>query len=412
MNPAWLLSSWAIFSGIIAGCVIGLEFKELADHLTILAQIFLSLIQMCIIPIVITAVVSSLARLVARRISALFLCRLFMIFAVSLILASLLGFAAGVLGKPGVDLDQSARVSIGQMISQHEMEDTASRDDSAYYGVSGFLRSIVPSNIFTAFTKGQMLSIIFFCIVLGIALGCVRTPSGKAAISVMEALYDAFQKLFGWIMYLLPFGLCVLIATQISHSGLAIIKAMVKFIGEFYLCGFILVFFYHVLIWRRRGGSFISPLIALREPLAVSFGTSSSYAAMPSALRCLQDNLKVDKTTSNLVMPLGISLHPPANVMYFVFSIMFISQIYHVPLGAEGFMIALVGSIMASIGGATGVPGPGPLLMLALVLVPLGLPTQTSIILLIATFPIIDPMLALANIFANCTATVLLDEPK
>jgi Na+/H+-dicarboxylate symporter len=296
------------------------------------------------------------------------------------------------------------------MISQYEI-DTASKEVATSNGVSTFLRSIVPSNIFYAFSQGQMLSILFFCIFFGIALGLVRSPSGRVALSVMEALYDAFQRLFSWIMYVLPFGLCLLFASQISHSGLAIFKTLIKFIGVFYLTAFLLIIFYNTLIWLRRGGTFFSPFMALREAFVVALGTSSSYATMPSALRCLQENLKIDKSTSNLVIPLGINLHPQGKVMYFVLSIVLVAQLYQVPLGIQAILIALFGSIFAAMG-ATGVPGPGTLVILSLVLDPLGLPSQTAIILLMAIDPVINPVLTVVNIFGNCTATVLAEEPS
>ena len=141
----------------------------------------------------------------------------------------------------------------------------------------------------------------------------------------------------------------------------------------------------------------------------VAFGTSSSFAAIPSALRCLQNNLKVSKSNTNLVIPLGISINPQGSVMYFALATVLIAQIYNVPLGPQGLVIAFIGSILAGMG-TSGVPGAGALSILALILVPLGLPAQTAIILLIAIDPIMDPLLTALNMHANCAATVLAEE--
>ncbi len=225
----------------------------------------------------------------------------------------------------------------------------------------------------------------------------------------MEALYDAFQTLFGWIMYVLPLGLCVLFASQIAHSGLTVFKALFKFIVVCYLISVLMLIVYNAMIWWRRRGSFFSPLLALREALVVAFGTSSSYATMPCALHCLQENLKVEKSTANLVIPLGVNLHQQGMVMFFVLSTMLFAQIYHVPLGFQEIMIVLIGSILIAMGG-TGVPGPGALVMLSIVLVPLGLPSAPAIILLMAVDPIVSPILAVVSIFGNCMATVLAEE--
>jgi Na+/H+-dicarboxylate symporter len=128
-------------------------------------------------------------------------------------------------------------------------------------------------------------------------------------------------------------------------------------------------------------------------------------------LRCLQNNLHIPKGTTNLVIPLGININPQGSVMYFALAVILISQIYNVPFGLQGFLIALIGSILAGMG-ATGVPGAGALSMLALILGPLGLPAQTAIILLIAIDPIIDPVLTVTTVYGNCAATVLAAERK
>ncbi|MBF0387232.1 MAG: dicarboxylate/amino acid:cation symporter [Candidatus Omnitrophica bacterium] len=407
-SPHWLLSPWAILAGVVLGCVIGIKYKSLAEYLTIPADIFLALIQMCVIPIIVTAVISSLSRLVARRVSGRFLSRLAVVFISGLIFASLVGLVAGVLGRPGENLDESARARIGQMILKYEVE--ATNKDSAESGqLSVFLKGMVPANVFKAFSQGQMLAILFFCIAFGIALGFVRTSAARVTSLVMEALYEAFQKLFSWVMYVLPFGLCVLFASQVSHMGLTIFKTLIKFIGVFYLTAFFLFVFYNTLIWWRRGGGYFQPVIALRETFLVALGTSSSYATMPSAMRCLREKLNVDKTTANLVIPLGVSVHPQGKVMYFVLATILIAQVYNVSLGFQGIMIALIGSIFAAMG-ATGIPGPATLSILAVVLTPLGLPAQTAVILLMAIDPLTNPVLTVVNIFGNCTATVLAEE--
>ncbi|MBN1913682.1 MAG: dicarboxylate/amino acid:cation symporter [Candidatus Omnitrophica bacterium] len=404
----WLLSPWAIFAGIFLGSFIGVKFSSLARNLIPLGEIFLALLQMCVIPILVTAVISSVARLITTGLTGRYIGRLVMIIVAGLVVASLVGLAFGFLGKPGLGLEESSRVTLGKLISQYEMESTG-RTEEAPTGLMGFFKRMVPANVFNAFTHGQTLSILFFCILFGIALGFVRTPSGKDALSVIEALYEAFQKLFGWIMYILPFGLFCLFAAQISQVGFTIFKALFKFVGLCYLGAVVLIIFYNCLIWWRKKGSFFKPLIALRETLVVAFGTSSSFAAIPSALRCLQNNLNVSKGTTNLVFPLGININPQGSVMYFALSTILIAQIYNVTFGFQAFVIALIGSILAGMA-ATGVPGAGALSILALILGPLGLPAQTAIILLIAIDPIMDPILTVINVHANCAATVLADE--
>ncbi|MBF0387225.1 MAG: dicarboxylate/amino acid:cation symporter [Candidatus Omnitrophica bacterium] len=401
----WLLSPWAIFAGMFLGCVLGLKFKGLANNLAVFGSIFLSLLQMCVIPIIITAVVSSLARLVGKRLSARFLSRFLFIILFGLIFASLVGLAAGLLGKPGVNLNDEARISIGHMVSQYDVDEVGNHA-SAAEGFSGFLKGAIPANVFSAFSQGDTLSILFFCILFGIALGLIRTPTGNVTVAFMEGLYDVFQTLFGWVMYALPFGLCVLFASQIAQVGPEIFRTLLKFIFVFYLTAILLMLVYNTLIWWRRGGPFFAPFLALRETLVVALGTASSHAAVPSSLLCLQDNLKVEKSVANLVVSLGASVHAQGKVMYFVLFIMFFAQMYGVPLGFQAILIVLSGAIFSSMG-----PGLGALVTLSLVLAALGVPSKPPIILLIAINPITHPILTVVSVFGNCAAAVLAEDP-
>jgi Na+/H+-dicarboxylate symporter len=406
----WLLSPWAVFGGILIGTFIGIRFKEFALQLTPFGEIFLSLLQMCILPILITAVISSLGRMIRAGQARHYIGWLLFIFVSGLLTASLVGVLTGLIARPGSSLDDHSRVVLGKLVSQQEMTmNPGSADESHSPSLVDFFKKMVPANIFAAFSHGQNLAILFFCILLGISLGFVHSEAGDVALTVSEALYDAFQKLISWVMYALPFGLCALFASQISQVGLEVLSALMRFVILCYIAVFIMMILYNVIIWIRTGGSFLRPFVALRETLVVALGTSSSFAAIPSALRCLQDNFKVKRSTANLVIPLGVNLNPQGSVLHFALSTVFIAQIYQVSLGAQGWIIAIVGSVLAGMA-ATGVPGAGSLAMIALVLEPLGLPSQAAIILLLAIDPMIDPILTVNTIHANCTAAVLVSD--
>jgi proton glutamate symport protein len=402
------LSPWAVLAGMGTGICIGFQFQEFAKMLIPFGELYLSLLQMCILPILITAVVSSLGRMIRAGHVGKYMGKLLLIFGGGLVLAALVGMGGAALFKPGSSLDEKSRITLGKLVSSYEMG-KSNAVQTASPSLMEFVKNMVPTNVFAAFSHGQNLAILFFCILLGIALGFVHSPSGDTALSVAEALYDAFQKLISWVMYALPLGLCCLFASfasQMCHMGAGVLSALTQFVLLCYGCVFLLILIYHCLIWWKTGGNFFRPFYALRETLVVAFGTSSSLASIPSALRCLEKNLKINRSTGNLVVPLGVNINPQGSVLHFALSTFFIAQIYNVHLGVEGFFIALIGSIFAGMA-ATGMPGGGALSMLALVLEPLGLPSQAAIVLLLAIDPILDPVLTVLSIHANCTATVM-----
>ena len=413
LSCKWLLSPFAIYAGIILGFILGIFFKDFAALLTPYGSVFLSLLQMFVIPILITAVISSIGRLIQSGKTMRYIGRLLVIFVTGLFAVSLIGIVIGVIARPGADLSEESQVTLGKVILQSEIQSTGGQQDKSVKGIVGFIKSMVPSNFFRAVNRGDNLSILFFCILLGLALGFVRSRSGDITLTVIETFYDAFQKLIGWVRYIFPFGLCCLFASQIAQVGYHILSALGIFVVFFYIAAFIVILIYNDIIWVRTGrkGSFFSPFLALRDTLVIAFGTSNTYVAVPSSLRCLNRNLGVKKGTANFIMPLGVNLNPQGTALYFALASIFVAQIYNVHLGFEGYFMILVGAVLTAMI-TPEVPGAGSIGMIAFILGPLGIPTGAAAIFLFAVSPITDPILTVTEIQANCAAAVLADKRK
>jgi Na+/H+-dicarboxylate symporter len=198
-----------------------------------------------------------------------------------------------------------------------------------------------------------------------------------------------------------------LLADHVSKIGTDVVIAMLRLVIFVYVCALILLVIYSLIIWMRAGGYYWSSISALRETFLVALGTSSSFASIPSALRGLHDNLKFEKKTSDLVIPLGVTLNPQGTVVHFAISIIFIAQIYAVSLGFKELLLIIIGSILAGLA-ATSVPGLAGLSMISIALIPLGLPYAVAVILLAAIDPILDPVLTTVNVYGNCAATALI----
>ena len=133
---------------------------------------------------------------------------------------------------------------------------------------------------------------------------------------------------------------------------------------------------------------------------------ASRYAAIPAARRGLRKNLGVSKQLANLVVPLGISLNPQGSVLQFSLAAIFSTQLYAISLSWQEYLLILFGSALAGLA-ASSAPGIVGLGMLSIILSPLGIPVSVVVILLAAIDPLVDPVLTLVNVHANCTATVV-----
>ena len=401
-----LLSPWAILTGMIAGILIGLRYKTIAVNLAPLGEVYLALLQMCIIPIMITAVLSSLGRILMFGEATSYLKRLVVVFIIGLVIASAVGLSIGIIAKPGAELNKNAQVVLGKKISEIEGA-SEEQPESKRNSLIGFIKEIVTTNVIGAIRKGKNLPVLFFFILLGIAIGLAHSKAGENLLEMINVFYDAILRIISWVMYGLPFGLCFLLASQVAQVGPDIMFALLKLIITCYIAALTMIGLYGIAISLKTGGSFFHSFSALKETFVVALGTSSSFATIPAALHELQNKLHLDKHSTKLVVPLGINLNPHGSVMHFAISAVFISQLYGVSLNGSSLVIILIGSILAGLA-ATGAPGIGALSMIALVLEPLGLPVATAVILLAAIDPIIDPIITLTTVHANCAAATLI----
>lgn len=409
-KKSWLLSPWLIFIGVFSGAVIGIFDKELANQLLPAGTLYLRLLQMLVLPMLMTAVISGLGNLFVSGIKKSQLTRLIGFLFTGLIIASCIGLLFGVLGHPGDGLQHEAQVTLGKTIHQSEHSaviETQAQPPSMFT----YIQAMIPENIFSSLGKGDTLAILFFSILTGVSMGMVNTEASKTALVVVNAFYNIFLYIIGWMMHLLPFGLLCLFAGQIAHVGMDIVWATAKLIQYIYISCIATMIVYSLIIWwkLKHRLSYLETLAGLRQPLVVALGTASSFATIPSALGALKDNLKVDENVSDLVIPLGMTINPPASVLQFAISSIFIAQIYGTALGFDQLIMVLVGAILAGLASSSA-PSMVALSMIAMILDPLGLPSSVAIILLIAIDPVVDPIITVLNVQANCALAVTLSE--
>ncbi|MBF0152547.1 MAG: dicarboxylate/amino acid:cation symporter [Magnetococcales bacterium] len=405
----YLLSPWLIMAGIGAGGYIGVYHHDFAKEISIYGDAYLNLLKMCVIPILITSITFSLGNMLQMGVSGKFIKYIIVVFLGCLLLSSTVGLVAGVVFEPGLKLDKTTKDTMGKEILHSEMssdsQDTPTTKEKSEAGLSGFLLKMIPSNVFVSIIEGRNLSILVFVVFFGIALGLLRQSSARVALDVMNAFYESMLTIIQWTMYALPFGLMCLVASQISQVGTEILTATIKLVVLVYLASLFLVIIFFVLIkiYSRKG--LWQTISALREPLLIGFGSGSSFTAVPSALMQLKNKLDCDRNNADLILPLGIALNPAGSVLHFSITAVFIAQLYGVS-ALNNWSVILIGSVLAGIA-ASGAPGLAALSMIAIVTDPLELPTGVAITLLAAIDPIIDPILTLVTVHANCTAPVI-----
>ncbi|MEI8089746.1 MAG: dicarboxylate/amino acid:cation symporter [Opitutaceae bacterium] len=402
-----LLSPWSTAAAITLGVALGLWLPTVSIKLKPIGEIYLSLLQMCSLPLVICGVVSSIGRMLSDQNSKRYILRLVCVIIGGLFLTAALALVLGLYFQPGSGLSSDASKTLGRLLSNSELSNSVNISKQNISVLDLIINSI-PKNIFTALSSGSQMPILVFSIFLGISLGVLGSIKSEQALHSFEATFDALLKLIDWMLYALPIGLLALLAPQIAEAGIGIFSAMIKLILLINLAVLISLIAGTFVIAQRSGKNYFVVLKELLECLIVAFATKSSFAAIPSAIRGVH-RLGMDKQTTDLVVPLCANLNPVGNVHYYMLSAIFIAQLYGVSISFSALPILILCGIMAAIAGSA-LPTAAAVGVIAMLLEPLGLPVGSSIILILAIDPFIDPAVTALNIHGSCmTASVVCD---
>ncbi len=394
-----------------AGIYLGRSHPNLAAAVTPFGNIFLAMLQMVALPIILCAVISGVGSLLISRLAGQTLRRFALLLIGGPLLVAALGLICGLIAQPGSRLPPEAEITFGRLIAAAPASSLSPGDAAAELNSFWLLaRQLVTDNIFLSLTVGNSLQVLFFSILLGIALGLERHQKNELALATIEAIFDSLLKIINWLVYLLPMGLFALLAAQSADLDPSGFSVMIRLILVYAVACLLLMVACNFIIVRRTGVGFWVALNALREALFIAAGSSNSFAALPSALRGLQDHLRVDRRISDLVTPLALNLLPLATILYFVICALFIAQISGIELSAGEYFVLYFGSIFAGLAAAS-LPSAAGVAVIAMVLEPLGLPVGVAIVLLIAIDPILDPINSAVDVHVACAASALVADP-
>ena len=240
--------------------------------------------------------------------------------------------------------------------------------------LSQVLIDIVPSNPVSAMAEGEMLSIIFFAILLGMSL-LLLGRKGKSIVEMFELFNEIMMKMVGLIMVLAPYAVFCLLARAMANLGLDL---LVQLVG--YVVVLICVLLFHLFVTLQltlKVFSGLSPLTFLKKVRNVqifAFSTSSSNATIPVTLRTVTQRMGVDNSVASFTVPFGATINMDGTAIMQGVATVFIANVYNVELGMAGYLTVILMSVLASIGTA-GVPGVG-LIMLSMVFSQVGLPME------------------------------------
>lgn len=397
MNPFVLTVSMAL------GAAAGYLWRDFSLSLVSFGDAFMLIMKMCVYPVLVTALISSVGKLIRSNgggVKGRFI--LLYYTAMFCVIGIITGVVVWALEPGSLSIEKKRLLGvILQGFNEGQIE-TA--------GVSGIrvaLRMIIPENIFHSLSSGMSLHIMVFSVLLGIAAGRMGDSKGDLVIDAADAIFSACVKIMNWTMRLLPFGLFCILAGQVAQTGIELFYSLARFISSIAVASMILLILNTAIISIRARIRPQDALLRLKDPLFVSFGTRSTLASIPSAIAALRDLFGIDEKTVTLVVPIGFILARFSMMILYFSSVFFASQLYGLDLSFGQALYAFLLCAVISVAGA-GTSAMVSLSMLVVVFAPLGLPYTAIVVLLLAVLPIVDPVITMVNVHANCAVVALM----
>lgn len=270
--------------------------------------------------------------------------------------------------------------------------------------LSQVLIDIIPSNPINAMAQGEMLSIIFFAILLGISILLV----GKKATGVVEfieIMNEVMMKMVTVIMALAPYAVFCLLAKAMANLGMDLLGQLIGYVAV--LIGILLFHLFVTLQVVLKLFSGLSPAMFLRKirnAQIFAFSTSSSNATIPVTLRTVTERFGVNNSVASFTVPFGATINMDGTAIMQGVATVFIANVYNVDLGIAGYLTVIIMSVLASIGTA-GVPGVG-LIMLSMVFSQVGLPLE-GIGLILGVDRLLDMVRTAVNVSGDAVVSTI-----
>jgi DAACS family dicarboxylate/amino acid:cation (Na+ or H+) symporter len=370
-----------------------------------IGQIFLRLLFMVVVPLVFTSLVlgvtglGDLTRL--GRISA----RTFGLFLLTTVAAGTLGLVLVNVFGPGRAIDPALRAGLMEQFAGQAGERVQAADASGF-GVQTFV-NIVPRNPIDSAARGDMMGLVFFSVIFGVALARIGAERARPLIDVVSAIAGAVEVLIGFAMKLAPIGVAALVFAVTARFGFDLLASLGKYAAV--VLGGLLIHQLAVLPLVARTLAGVRPMELFRRGRALiltAFSTSSSNATLPTTIRTARDEFGVAPEVAGFVLPLGATMNMNGTALFEGVTVLFLAQAFGVDLSLATQAVVLVLVVLTAVG-ASGVPS-GSIPLLIVVLETVGVPGE-GIALVLGIDRILDMARTVPNVTGDLVTSIVVD---
>ncbi|NGX47267.1 MAG: Proton glutamate symport protein, partial [Chlamydiae bacterium] len=391
---------WAVFIAIALAIFIGnwtgqesglfgVTFYSIYD---IIGKLFINSLTLIIVPLVSSSIIIGVARIGGEGQFGRIGVKTFAFYFLTKIIAIIIGIFVINIIHPGSP-------NIVSNLLQTENIPVVQETFSAGNAFVKMLLDLIPPNVLDAFAKGNMLGLIFFSIIFGYAITHISVKAAETHMNFWTGVFEAMINITHYIMRVLPIGVFCLVAKVFAETGIASLRS----VGLFFftvllgLAIFVLIALPLLLKFVAKVNPW-NQFRAMAPALITAFSTSSSSAALPITLECMEKRAGVSNRICSLVIPLGTSINLTGSALYEGMAALYVAQSFGLELSISSQFLFTFLTLITSIGIAS-VPS-GSLIIIMILLRLWGLPAE-GIGLFIAVDRILDMFRSVTNLFAD-----------
>ena len=397
-TPFYRVLYFQVIVAIIIGVLLGHFYPSLAADMKPLGDAFIKLIKMVIGPIIFLTVVTGISSIGDMRKVGKVGLKAIIYFEVVSTVALGIGLLVVNLVKPGMGINASASATAAQAA-----EVAKYANEAKAHSTVDFLMNVIPDNIISAFVKGEILQILFFAILFGVALAAMG-DKGKPVEIILEKTGAALFGVINIVMKVAPIGAFGAMSFTIGKYGIASLAQLGTLMAAVYITMLVFIFVVLGLIARLNGFGIWRFLGYIKEELLIVLGTSSSESVLPRIMEKLQ-RFGCSKHVVGLVIPTGYSFNLDGTSIYLSMAAIFIAQAYNIDLSI-GQQLSILLVLMLTSKGAAAVTGGGFITLAATLAATGALPIE-GLALLLGVDRFMSEARALTNLIGNGVATIV-----
>jgi aerobic C4-dicarboxylate transport protein len=376
---------------------VGVYFKGFAPTAQTISKTFINMITMLIVPIIFCTIVLGIAGVDDMKKVGRVGGKAILYFEIMTTFALVIGLIVANVLKPGEGFINHPTVAANaDKIAGYEK---AAAD--MHWGE--FFTHIVPSNIFNAFSTGDILQVLFFAILFGYGISKMG-EAGKSIVSGIDKISKVFFNIMKVIMRLAPIGAFGGMAYTVGTYGISTLQPMMKLMGSVYLTMFLFIFIVLNIVCRIYKFSLWHYLKYIKDEILLVLGTSSSESALPSMIEKME-KYGCSKSVVGLVIPTGYSFNLDGTTIYMSMAVIFLAQVFHIDLSIEQQLV-IIGILMLTSKGAAAVTG-GGFIVLTSTLAAIKIIPIEGVAILLGIDRFMSEARAITNLIGNGIATIV-----